>query len=299
MKCLKCNSILKESPFNKTTGYKSFRCTNKDCNALFDKKDLELHKKTGTHACGIVVAGEKVKEIKPTLLGLGQRSKNINMQQAMSRVYSKGQSKKFKINDIELNKYLNGGFEGGRIYSFIESPANYGQLSHFLLKNILKNQNSDYIIVDPLNIIENINKKYNTNFKSYNAKSIEDAYSKIIDEGKNGKLILCLNTDALVSEDLIKDPHRKVVVGYNSLLHNKYLKVLSSSLSENSSILFFSIAIPNPRPIGGVVTHFNSNMEILAYESFIISKTSLKVTVSNRKSLRSSRSIIELKERYN
>lgn len=38
--CLKCNSEVKESPYNNFTGYKSYRCTNKDCNSLFDLRDL-------------------------------------------------------------------------------------------------------------------------------------------------------------------------------------------------------------------------------------------------------------------
>jgi len=39
-KCLKCNSSLKESPHNKLTGYKSYRCSNQDCNSLFDESEF-------------------------------------------------------------------------------------------------------------------------------------------------------------------------------------------------------------------------------------------------------------------
>lgn len=39
-KCLKCNSDLKESPHNLMTGYNSYRCSNKECNALFDESEL-------------------------------------------------------------------------------------------------------------------------------------------------------------------------------------------------------------------------------------------------------------------
>lgn len=39
-KCLKCNSEVTESPHNKITGFESFRCSNLDCNSLFDISDF-------------------------------------------------------------------------------------------------------------------------------------------------------------------------------------------------------------------------------------------------------------------
>lgn len=40
-KCPKCNEAkLKESPYNKFTGYESYRCKNPSCNSLFDISDL-------------------------------------------------------------------------------------------------------------------------------------------------------------------------------------------------------------------------------------------------------------------
>lgn len=40
-RCLKCNNPVKESPHNKFTGFKSYRCTNSECNSLFDIKDFQ------------------------------------------------------------------------------------------------------------------------------------------------------------------------------------------------------------------------------------------------------------------
>jgi hypothetical protein len=40
-KCLKCNSPVKLSPHNQHTGYESYRCSNPDCNSLFDVSDFE------------------------------------------------------------------------------------------------------------------------------------------------------------------------------------------------------------------------------------------------------------------
>lgn len=39
-KCLKCNADVKESPHNQFTGFKSFRCSNINCNSLFDISDF-------------------------------------------------------------------------------------------------------------------------------------------------------------------------------------------------------------------------------------------------------------------
>lgn len=41
MKCLKCNSDIKISQFASLTGYETYRCTNIECNGLFDISDFK------------------------------------------------------------------------------------------------------------------------------------------------------------------------------------------------------------------------------------------------------------------
>lgn len=85
--CPKCSNELKESPHNKFTGFKSYRCSNNECNALFDISDLknnfekfkfnkeELFKEeklyTGGYAQGKTVARQQ---------RLGKHTQGIQMQ---------------------------------------------------------------------------------------------------------------------------------------------------------------------------------------------------------------------------
>jgi hypothetical protein len=40
LKCMKCYSDVRKSSYSKMTGYESYRCINKECNALYDREDF-------------------------------------------------------------------------------------------------------------------------------------------------------------------------------------------------------------------------------------------------------------------
>ena len=58
--CPKCHSPVKESSFNGFTGYSSYRCTNKSCEALLDKKDLIINEKFVYHVANPTIPGRVV-----------------------------------------------------------------------------------------------------------------------------------------------------------------------------------------------------------------------------------------------
>lgn len=312
MKCFKCNSPVKESPHNKFTGFKSYRCTNQDCNGLFDIKDFQKkdnenldkslsyfedlldnnypdqhvsrqirRKTTGTHASGIVLAGSNTKSLKSVKLP----SRKHNRPKRPSSVTSKRVRmvyKRFQVENKELNDMLEGGFEANRIYSFMEPQSCFSSISHFLVDQIVQ-KNSDYLIIDPLNIIHKINNKYNLNLDSFNPKDIEEAYNEVLKEKDSGKIILFLNMEMLVSELERKDPHVKRI-GLSDKMHDKYIKVLSAELKNDTSLVLFSNSQVD-RVMNNVRKHAFPIVEQVSYESFITSKAGLRgVAFKSRKS---------------
>jgi hypothetical protein len=287
MKCLKCNSSVIKSQFSSITGYDSYRCSNKECNYLYDGKELFAHSQLQEYE-DLLNDKKEDKGIKVTMSVPKNRSLNISSkktlsyQQQVGRMVRPKPQKIYMVDDNDFAHLLSGGFHGGRVYSFIESSSSYARLSHFIINEIVKN-NNNYILIDPLDISSKIEKLYNIKLNSYKPNTIEEAYTKILEEEKNEKLILFLDMDVLVSEDLVKDPHRKVV-GLNSRVHKKYLQLLSTNMNKNSSLVLFATAMDNMKPIGNTRIHPISMTENISYESYILGRTGVKVIIKDRKS---------------
>lgn len=231
MKCLKCNSNVKESPHNKFTGFKSYRCSNKECNALFDESDFipEIPKENKSLREHL----EKQREdAKNTQYPIGNIPPVINQSKNSSM-----QTLNYRSTDFDFTHFV-GLFRGGKIYSFVESEESYGKKSNFVITDIIKN-NKDCLLIDPLDVVNKIQKDIRFLINSYRPKSIEDAYRKIMEEEKNDRLIICANMDILVSEEMLSDPHKKSMM-VNSVVHRKYLSILATNLSQSSSLVFFN-----------------------------------------------------------
>lgn len=88
-KCLKCNSPVKLSPHNQHTGYESYRCSNTECNALFDVSDFDS------------VPPELPKD---KMITGGYGMGKTNMQQAVNKAFfGKGSASKTQPSSSRLN----------------------------------------------------------------------------------------------------------------------------------------------------------------------------------------------------
>lgn len=275
MKCHKCNSNLKKSPHSKLTGYNSYRCENTDCNSLFDEKDLL--KESYQYFPKLITADG----IKLTMNVVKKTSGIIEMNCIADKTTTKSYTKKIiKTNNEEIDSFLDGGFSGGKIYSFLTNPARELEKDEIpLIKSILSNLSSDYLIIDPL---DQIGRLKNSNIKNYVPKTIEDAYNKILELKDDGLLFIFLNMDVLPSEE---DFARTIRMGIHYRVHNLFLKMIATSLPKNSSLLLFSVGKIHPFSPPFKKTPFLEILDTISIESFLINKPELRkeFSLSSRK----------------
>ena len=258
-KCKKCNSKVLPSQFQKMTGYESYKCQNKECNALYDKKDLIQEN---------LVSHENLQFFEDLL-----NNKNIN--QSTKIVDQTINFQNNKINDL-----FDFGFRK-TLYSLVTNSSRDNQTLTEFINKISLQYSDDILIIDPQNVRYEYENQYSDKLNWASPKTIEDAYDLIINNLNKKTQIIALNLDTLVSQDLCNDPHKKFL-GHNARLHQKYLRIIKAS--NRDTVLFMhtncilsinsTINMPTPKI---------QSLIYLSTEDFFIKDSYSGFTMRNRK----------------